>query len=175
MPQTFQEAGAGARSTAPGMPQEKTQVDRKRRMAALAFADEATLEAEAARLADAFSYTFLRRPEAGLVMLEGRAGNSGQRFNVGEMLVTRCVVRLEPQGSGTATEGYAFIQGNRPRHAELAALFDALLQQADWAESLDRSLIAPLMARRAATLKKRAEETAPTKVDFFTLARGEDE
>jgi alpha-D-ribose 1-methylphosphonate 5-triphosphate synthase subunit PhnG len=144
-------------------------------MAALAFADEATLEAEAARLPKALSYTLLRRPEAGLVMLEGRAGNTGQRFNVGEMLVTRCVVRLEPQDGGGATEGQAFIQGRRPRHAELAALFDALLQQEDWAASLDRSLIAPLVRKRDQQLKNRRHETVPTKVDFFTLVRGKNE
>jgi len=148
---------------------------RKRRMAALALAAEETLEAEAARFSGSFSYTFLRFPEPGLVMLEGRAGNSGQRFNLGEMLVTRCVVRLEPPDSAAVTEGYAFIQGNRPRHAELAAVFDALLQLDDWAESLERSLIEPLMAGREEQLRKRAEETARTRVDFFTLVRGEDE
>jgi alpha-D-ribose 1-methylphosphonate 5-triphosphate synthase subunit PhnG len=77
-------------------------------MAVLALADEADLEDAATRLAASFSYSFLRRPEAGLVMVEGRAGNSGRRFNLGEMLVTRCVVRLERHGSA-ATEGYSFI------------------------------------------------------------------
>ncbi|MCL2591718.1 MAG: phosphonate C-P lyase system protein PhnG [Betaproteobacteria bacterium] len=170
MQQTFLETGAGALGVT--TPQEAQSV-RQRRMAALAFADETTLEAEAAKLANSFSYTLLRRPEAGMVMLEGRAGNTGQRFNVGEMLITRCVLRLETQGN--VTEGYAFVKGNRPRFAELAALFDALLQQEGWAQSLDRSLIAPLVARREEQLKKRAEETAPTRVDFFTLVRGEDE
>ena len=66
--------------------------------------DEATLEAEAARLFDFVSYTFLRRPEAGLVMLEDRAGNSGQRFNLGEMLITRYVVRLEAKDSDAVTK-----------------------------------------------------------------------
>jgi len=174
MPQTFQGTGVGVQSVTSGTTYE-AQAVRQRRMAALAFADETTLEAEAAKLIDSFSYTFLRRPEAGLVMLEGRAGNTGKRFNVGEMLVTRCVVRLEPQGSGSVTEGYAFIQGNRPRHAELAALFDALLQQEGWAEPLDRSLIGPLVFQREEQLRKRAEETAPTRVDFFALVRGEDE
>ena len=173
MSQMLQEADVNAQELASGTPLE-AQAVRKRRMAALALADETTLEAEAARLSDAFSYTFLRRPEAGLVMLEGRAGNSGQRFNLGEMLITRCVVRLEPQGNETATEGYAFVQGNRPRHAELAALFDALLQQEAWAKSLERSLIAPLAAGREEQLQKRAEETAATRVDFFTMVRGED-
>ena len=153
---------------------EAAQRIRQRRMAALALADETTLAAKAAEFSDSFSYTFLRRPEAGLVMLEGRAGNSGQRFNLGEMLITRCVVRLEAPDSKAITEGYAFIQGNRPRHAELAAVFDALLQLDDWAEPLERSLIEPLMAGREEQLRKRAQETARTKVDFFTLVRGED-
>jgi alpha-D-ribose 1-methylphosphonate 5-triphosphate synthase subunit PhnG len=147
-------------------------------MAVLALADEQTLESAAARfvrLAGAFSYTFLRRPEAGLVMVEGRAGNTGQRFNLGEMLITRCVVRLEAQDGGAATEGYAFIQGDCPRRAELAALFDALLQQEDTARELEHSLIKPLIARRKDELRKRVAETAATRVDFFTLARGEDE
>ena len=166
-PQALQKPEAGA----PGLTPPQI---RQRRMAALAFADESTLEAQAARLADSFSYTFLRRPEAGLVMLEGRAGNTGQRFNVGEMLVTRCVVRLQPHGGGSVTEGYAFVRGNRPRHAELAALFDAALQQQAWAEPLDRVLIEPLARRREEQLRQRAAEAAPTRVDFFTLARGED-
>ena len=148
---------------------------RARRMAALALADESILEAEAAVLFPSLSYTFLRRPEAGLVMLEGRAGNSGQRFNLGEVLVTRCVVRLEPKTRGQATEGYAFIQGNRPRHAELAAVFDALLQQEGMAEQLGQSLLAPLAARREDVLRKRVQETAPTRVEFFTMVRGENE
>jgi len=174
MPQTLQQAEYYAQESALGAPQ-AAQAVRKHRMAALALADEKTLEAEAARLFGSFSYTFLRRPEAGLVMLEGRAGNSGQRFNLGEMLITRCVVRLETQDSDAVTEGYAFIQGSRLRHAELAAVFDALLQLEEWAEPLDRLLIEPLMAERAEQLRKRAEETARTKVDFFTLVRGEDE
>jgi len=147
---------------------------RQRRMAALALADEKALEAEAAKIFASIPYTFLRRPESGLIMLEGRAGNFGQRFNLGEMLITRCVVRLEAQDNEAITEGYAFIQGNRPRHAELVAVFDALLQLDDWAESLERSLIEPLMAEREEQLRKRAKETARTKVDFFTLVRGED-
>jgi alpha-D-ribose 1-methylphosphonate 5-triphosphate synthase subunit PhnG len=174
MTESYPEAWAGAQSSTTGALPEAQRI-RQRRMAALALADEKALEAAATRIFDSFSYTFLRRPEAGLIMLEGRAGNSGQRFNLGEMLITRCVVRLETQDNEAITEGYAFIQGNRPRHAELAAVFDALLQLDDWAESLERSLIEPLMVEREKQLQKRAAETARTRVDFFTLVRGEDE
>ena len=174
MAESYQEARVGVQSSTVGALSEAQRI-RQRRMAALALADEKALEAEATKIFASFSYTFLRRPEAGLIMVEGRAGNSGQRFNLGEMLITRCVVRLEAQGNKAVTEGYAFIQGNRPRHAELAAVFDALLQLDDWAEPLERSLIEPLMTRRKEHLQKRAAETARTKVDFFTLVRGEDE
>ena len=174
MAESYSEARVGVQSSTVGALQDAQRI-RQRRMAALALADEKALEAEAAKFFSSFSYTFLRRPETGLVMVEGRAGNSGQRFNLGEMLITRCVVRLETQNNEAITEGYAFIQGNRPRHAELAAVFDALLQMDDWEESLERSLIEPLMAEREEQLRKRAEETARTKVDFFTLVRGEDE
>ncbi|MDR2695421.1 MAG: phosphonate C-P lyase system protein PhnG [Deltaproteobacteria bacterium] len=170
----YREMQSGVQDAATGARQRDAYAVRQRRMAALALADESMLEGEAARIASALSYAFLRRPEAGLVMLEGRAGNSGQRFNLGEMLVTRCVVRLEPQPGAPATEGYAFIQGNRPRHAELAALFDALLQQEEWSAALERSLIAPLAARRKEILRQRAQDTAATLVEFFTLVRGED-
>jgi len=174
MAERHPEIRVGVQSSTVGTLQEAQRI-RQRRMAALALADEKALETEAAKIFASFSYTFLRRPEAGLIMLEGRAGNSGQRFNLGEMLITRCVVRLEAQDNEAITEGYAFIQGNRPRHAELAAVFDALLQLEDWAESLDRLLIGPLWAGREKQLKKHADKTARTKVDFFTLVRGEDE
>lgn len=173
MSQTFRKSGASAPNATPKTSQ-PAQVVRQRRIAALSLADEIMLETEAAKLPDSFSYIFLRRPEPGLVMLEGRAGNTGQRFNLGEMLITRCVVRLESQESNIVSEGYGFAQGNRPRHAELAAMFDALLQQKNWEESLERSLIGPLIAGRKEQLRKRAEETADTKVDFFTMVRGED-
>src|SRR5262245_18081193 len=66
---------------------------------------------------------WLRRPETGLVMLRGRVGGEGGRFNVGEMTVTRCAVRLE-----TGEVGVSYIGGRSHRKAELAALADALLQ-----------------------------------------------
>lgn len=148
---------------------------RQRAMAELAMANTNVLEAAAKRLPSDIGYTFLRRPEVGLVMLEARAGNTGQRFNLGEMLITRCVLRLEEQGGCQATEGYAFLQGNRPRQAELAALFDALLQQDSWADELQNTLIIPLMQERAMQRAKVQEEIATTRVDFFTMVRGEDE
>ena len=150
--------------------------DRQRWMRAFALGDAGFLEKSLARLSACPSYTFLRKPEAGMLMLEGKAGNAGQRFNLGEMLVTRCAVRMAtPDGvTGGTVSGHAYIAGNRPRHAEMAAVLDALMQQPEYAKRLEAELVAPLIAAREQARRKTATETAKTRVDFFTMVRGED-
>ncbi len=68
---------------------------RQRWMSVLAKASPADLEARWRSLGEALSWACLRRPETGMVMVRGRAGGTGQRFNLGEMTVTRCAVALE--------------------------------------------------------------------------------
>ncbi|HJS87690.1 MAG TPA: phosphonate C-P lyase system protein PhnG, partial [Acetobacteraceae bacterium] len=85
-------------------------------MAVLARADAESIAAGLARIADAPSWTVLRGPESGLVMVRGRAGGGGAPFNLGEMPVTRCTVRL-----ATGEVGHAYVAGREPRRAELAA------------------------------------------------------
>jgi alpha-D-ribose 1-methylphosphonate 5-triphosphate synthase subunit PhnG len=154
--------------------QERKNALRRERMAVLALADVDLLEAAAEKFLSEIDYSFLRRPEVGLLMLEGKTSDSGQRFNLGELPVTRCVVRLEKGARRAASQGYAYIRGNSPRHAELAALFDALLQQEEYAKQVERELLVPLRQRRELLARERAKQTAPTRVEFFTLARGED-
>ena len=113
-------------------------------------------------------FVWLRAPEVGSVMVRGRAGGTGAPFNLGEMTVTRCALRLE---SGQV--GHAYIQGRRKSDAEAAALVDALMQTPA-ADALRAGVLTPLQAdaeRRRAT---RASKAAATKVDFFTMVRGED-
>lgn len=102
-------------------------------------------------------------------MAQGRAGGSGQRFNLGEITVTRAAVRLE-----CGTVGHAYVAGRDKRKAELAALFDALMQRPEDAPRLRHTLIAPLIAARRAARARTARKAAATRVDFFTLVRGED-
>lgn len=97
-----------------------------------------------------------------------RAGGTGRRFNMGEMTVTRCVVRLD---SGTI--GHAYVAGRDTRHAELAAVFDALMQQPARRDDLRHSVLDPLIAQQAVRRERIARRTAATKVDFFTMVRGE--
>ena len=116
---------------------------------------------------------FIRPPEIGLMMVRSRAGGSGAPFNLGEMTMTRCVVELE---NGTA--GFGYVQGRSKRHAELAASFDALLQDSEQHNATQHSSLLndwlnPLHEAWQAKRTKRSKAAASTKVDFFTMVRGE--
>jgi alpha-D-ribose 1-methylphosphonate 5-triphosphate synthase subunit PhnG len=129
--------------------------------------------APAARLAELMprdlpEYAMLRPPEVGAVMVEGRAGATGARFNLGEMTVARCVLRL---ASGEV--GHGHVQGRDKDHARNAALIDALMQTAR-ADAIRAVVLDPLTGEEAARRRGRAERAAATKVEFFTLVRGED-
>jgi alpha-D-ribose 1-methylphosphonate 5-triphosphate synthase subunit PhnG len=138
-------------------------------MSVLAQASPAELEARWRDVEASPPHRVLRAPETGLVMVRGRAGGMGMRFNIGEMTVTRCAVELE----GGAV-GVAYIRGRDRRHAELAALLDALLQDPARRDDLERTVVAPLAAGHAARRRAAAERVAPSRVEFFTMVRGDD-
>jgi len=142
---------------------------RKRWMGVLARTGLDKLEEAYASLSSAPKHAILRKPETGLIMVQGRANGTGQKFNAGEMTVTRCSVRL-PAGS----IGHAYVAGRSRRHAELAAIFDALLQDPEHVDALEENLIAPSENALAAQRVLQQRKAAATKVDFFTMVRGED-
>ncbi|SDY30600.1 phosphonate C-P lyase system protein PhnG [Citreimonas salinaria] len=145
--------------------------DRKARMSLLAKAAPggvSTLLDAALNAAGRPDFDWLRVPEIGSVMVRGRAGGTGAPFNLGEMTVTRCALTLE----GGAV-GHAYIQGRRKEDATAAALVDALMQT-DAADMLRDKVLDPLRAETEARRSTRAEKAAATKVEFFTLVRGED-
>ncbi|MTJ82773.1 MAG: phosphonate C-P lyase system protein PhnG [Telmatospirillum sp.] len=150
-------------------PPHSGQQDRRHWMGVLAKAPLDRLEAAWSALPEPPDFIRLRAPEIGSALVRARAGGGGQRFNLGEMTITRCSVRI----SGGAV-GHAYVAGRRPRHAELAALFDALLQDPDHGAGLRAHLIDPLAADQERATTDRAARIATTKVDFFTLVRGED-
>lgn len=113
-------------------------------------------------------FTWLRPPEIGSTMVRGRAGGTGAPFNLGEMTVTRCALKLS-----TGEVGHAYIQGRRKADAEAAALVDALMQT-DAATNLRKSVLEPLESEQRAARAARSAKAAATKVDFFTMVRGED-
>ena len=112
-------------------------------------------------------YVRLRAPEVGAVMVRGRAGAVGAAFNLGEMVVTRCAVRLDD-----GRVGHGHVQGRGKAHAEQAALIDALMQGAEAAQ-LRAAVLDPLALEEVTRRAARAGKAAATKVDFFTLVQGE--
>ncbi|WP_084673800.1 phosphonate C-P lyase system protein PhnG [Methylobacterium sp. WSM2598] len=141
------------------------------RRAAMALCGEASAE-ELSRALDGIGPVGeaedLRPVETGLVMARGRIGGDGRPFNLGEVTVTRAAVRL-PDGA----TGFAYHLGRDRRKARLAAILDALWQQPGRRPAVERAL-APVAARRAAEAQAQARRVAATRVNFFTMARGED-
>ncbi len=136
-------------------------------MSTLAKAPLSLLEQCVATLNDLPEYGFLRSPEVGLTMIRGRAEGTGQPFNLGEMTLTRCVVRL-----GELT-GFGYVAGRSKRHAELAALCDGLLQHPDWYAQVQSQVIIPLQEAAQARREQEAAKVESTRVKFFTMLRGE--
>jgi alpha-D-ribose 1-methylphosphonate 5-triphosphate synthase subunit PhnG len=140
-----------------------------RRRAAMAVLARVQTADIAARLASLTvpAHEQLRQPENGLVMVRGRIGGDGAPFNLGEATVSRAAVRL---ASGEI--GFGYVLGRDGHKAELIAVCDALLQS-DMAGKVEAEVIAPLQAEVLAAQTQRAAESAATRVDFYTLVRGE--
>jgi alpha-D-ribose 1-methylphosphonate 5-triphosphate synthase subunit PhnG len=143
-----------------------------KRRAAMAVLAESTA-AEIMQLLDQLeplpAHDDLRTPENGLVMIRGRIGGDGARFNLGEATVSRAVVRL-----ASGEMGFGYVLGRDRIKARLIALCDALVQARAYASTIETKVIAPLRARLETQRDARAKQVAATKVDFFTLVRGED-
>lgn len=141
---------------------------RQAAMGLLARATPAELAAGLAALGHPEA-TDVRRPEVGLVMLRGRMGGDGRPFNLGEATVTRAAVRL----AGEGPVGSAYVLGRDTLRARAAAILDALWQ-AGRADAVEAAVLAPVRERIAAQDALDAGRTAATRVDFFTMVRGED-
>lgn len=144
------------------------QTPRQRWMSVLAKAPEAVLDRLWTDLGAEPAFDWLRAPEIGTVMVRGRTGATGAAFNLGEMTVTRCSLRL-----ATGEVGHAYVQGRSREKARRAAIADALMQSPRAAE-VEARLVAPLAEAMAKAKDARAARAAATKVDFFTMVRGED-
>jgi alpha-D-ribose 1-methylphosphonate 5-triphosphate synthase subunit PhnG len=140
------------------------------RQAVMALCAEARRDALEAALAalDAPAAEDLRPPETGLIMATGRIGGDGRPFNLGEVSVTRAAIRLD----GGAT-GFAYHLGRDRTKARLAAILDALWQDPARRARVEAAL-APAARQSEAARRHAARRTAATRVDFLTLARGED-
>jgi len=139
---------------------------RQRWLAVLARAGREPLERAFATLA-APRHQLMRAPECGMVMLRGRVGGTGDAFNLGEATVTRCAARIGEH------LGVGYVLGRDRRQAELVAVLDALLQDPRRQPALLRELVEPLAREQAQARAQRSREAAASRVEFFTMVRGE--
>jgi alpha-D-ribose 1-methylphosphonate 5-triphosphate synthase subunit PhnG len=143
------------------------QAQRQEAMAVLAHSDAAAI----AGFLDALAlppHEELRTPENGLVMVRGRIGGDGAAFNLGEATASRAAVRLS-----TGEVGFGYTLGRDRQKARMIALCDALVQSNEYAEAVEAAVLAPLREAMISKQTRRAAETAATRVEFYTLVRGE--
>jgi alpha-D-ribose 1-methylphosphonate 5-triphosphate synthase subunit PhnG len=141
---------------------------RKRWMAILARSSAEELEKAWQKLDQPPVFSYLRKPEIGLVMVQGRAGETGQRFNLGEMTVTRCAVQVEG-----GHVGCAYVAGRSPGGVEVAAVLDALLQDPNQHDFIMKEILLPLEGILQEKRVRKAARADSTRVEFFTMVRGD--
>src|SRR5690606_4665201 len=156
-------AAAGSRPTA-----DAVQIARQASMALLAQASGEELKALWQNWTEKPQFEVLRGPETGLVMLRGRIGGGGAPFNVGEATVTRATVRL-----ANGSVGHAYALGRDQEKAKLAALFDEIWLDEGKRSAVESEVLDVLRHRMNAADDKLRGEAAATKVDFFTMVRGD--
>lgn len=147
-------------------PSAQANASRQDWLAVLAHAPRPLLAQHAATI-DWSALAWLREPEFGLAMLRGRIGGFGDRFNLGEATITRCVVRCGDDGRDTLGVGYVI--GRDEERARWVALFDARLQQPAHHARLMANVIEPLRVAVTAQRRLQRERTAASRVQFFTL------
>lgn len=143
-----------------------TQQARQRWMGVLSKAATEDLNAHFDKLDALPEYSPLREPETGLVMVRGRTGGVGNRFNLGEMTVTRAAIRLE-----SGETGVSYVAGRDKRHAEIAAIVDALMQSDAHRSRVAETVIEPLSEIASQKKTQTLRQRAATRVDFFTMTR----
>lgn len=114
------------------------------------------------------NYTLLRAPQTGLAQVQGRMGATGNAYNIGDVTLTRAVVKLASNEIGVG-----YIAGRNKDHCLRVALVDALLQHKDFFQVLYDNVIKPLRQQRQQATQQHEAATNQSKVDFFTLVRGE--
>jgi alpha-D-ribose 1-methylphosphonate 5-triphosphate synthase subunit PhnG len=143
------------------------QAQRRAAMAVLAHSDAADIAGHLDAIAVP-SYENLREPENGLVMVRGRIGGDGAPFNLGEATVSRAAVRLS-----TGEVGFGYTLGRDRAKARMIALCDAMIQSNEYADAVEAKIVGPLRMQMISEQNRTAAETAATRVDFYTLVRGE--
>ncbi len=143
------------------------QTERRHWMSVLARAETSELDDAWSTFENQPAFTWVRRPETGMTMVRGRASGSGRPFNLGELSITRCALRLDSD-----ILGVAYVKGRDHRQCELAALFDAMMQDPRWHDDIAARVIRPLANNQTDMRQEARRKAEATRVDFFTMATG---
>jgi alpha-D-ribose 1-methylphosphonate 5-triphosphate synthase subunit PhnG len=141
--------------------------ERQAWLSVLAHAPRAALAGHAQACALGQAFDWLREPETGLALVRARIANRGDRFNLGEVTLTRCIARVSVGGHATAGVGH--VLGRDEQRARWVAQLDAMLQQPSLHQQLLSEVIAPLRALREAALAQEQARHAASRVAFYTL------
>lgn len=145
------------------------QVAHQERMSVLAHASSSDLLSLWKEVGIDPGCELLRGPETGLIALRGRMGGGGAPFNFGEATVTRATIRMQ---SGAI--GHAVMLGRDKGKAKLAAVIDALATDPDFSTQIENLILQPLRNAMVQKDRDQAEKTQATRVNFFTMVRGDD-
>jgi len=118
-------------------------------------------------------YSLLKAPEVGMTMVRAKTGGTGQAFNMGEMTVTRTVIRLNDINAQNDVIGFGYTAGRNTQKSELIAVIDACFQLSEYAASITKLLLQPLQQLRQQQKNQQTAQVSATKVNFFTMVRGE--
>ncbi|MFT5421774.1 MAG: alpha-D-ribose 1-methylphosphonate 5-triphosphate synthase subunit PhnG [Candidatus Endobugula sp.] len=118
-------------------------------------------------------YSLLKAPEVGMTMVRAKTGGTGQAFNMGEMTVTRTVIRLNDINAQNDVIGFGYTAGRNTQKSELIAVIDACFQLSEYAASITKLLLQPLQQLRQQQKNQQTAQVNATKVNFFTMVRGE--
>jgi len=118
-------------------------------------------------------YSLLKAPEVGMTMVRAKTGGTGQAFNMGEMTVTRTVIRLNDINAHNDVIGFGYTAGRNTQKSELIAVIDACFQLSEYAASITKLLLQPLQQLRQQQKNQQTAQVNATKVNFFTMVRGE--
>lgn len=157
-----------AANTETARPLSAAEAARKRRIERLAAATVEEMNRVLDVLGGAAEAVNLRGPETGLVMIRGRMGGTGSLFNLGEATVTRATIRLV---SGAVGHGQRL--GGDKAATRLSAILDAMGEMPAHRADVE-AFCFEITKRIEAEDGQLAAETAATRVDFFTMVRGDD-
>lgn len=148
---------------------QSTEQKRQHAMRIFSQTDAATLEQHYEQHGASANWKFVRKPETGLVMARGRIGGGGKPFNLGEVTVTRAAVMLE-----SGETGHAYCLGRDQKKAAIIAVFDAALQSPQLSKAIENDVLGACEKELQQKADQKRKEAAATKVDFFTMTRGDD-